>query len=194
MPGCPFPFPVVCKPRIGAGSLATFLVRDAREWEQCLDRGGAEGWKGEKLVQPFVRGQAASVAFLVGPTSAVALLPATQELSTDGRFQYRGGCIPLPAPEAERAVALAGRTVQAVAGLRGYVGVDVVLGDESDGSRDWVIEINPRLTTSYVGLRALAQTNLAEAMLRAVMGQEIPVLAWSAGSVRFQPDGTVEGT
>ena len=31
-----------------------------------------------------------------------------------------------------------------------------------------VIEINARLTTSYVGLRVLAETNLAEAMLRVV--------------------------
>ena len=47
-------------------------------------------------------------------------------------------------------------------GLSGYVGVDVVLGNDG---RDWAIEINPRLTTSYVGLRALAGFNLAEAML-----------------------------
>jgi predicted ATP-grasp superfamily ATP-dependent carboligase len=47
----------------------------------------------------------------------------------------------------------------------GYLGVDLVLGDDPSGADDRVIEINPRLTTSYVGLRAAALCNLAEAML-----------------------------
>ena len=58
-------------------------------------------------------------------------------------------------------------------GLLGYVGVDLVLGDAADGSRDYAIEINPRLTTSYVGLRALADFNIAEAMLRAANGPRL---------------------
>ena len=40
-----------------------------------------------------------------------------------------------------------------------------------------VIEINPRLTTSYVGLRALASCNLAAALLNVVAGQK-PRLTW----------------
>ena len=40
-------------------------------------------------------------------------------------------------------------------------------------SGDRVIEINPRLTTSYVGLRALARFNLAEALLAVIrIGEE----------------------
>ena len=81
---------------------------------------------------------------------------------------------------------LARRAVEALAGLRGYVGVDVVLGDN-----DQVIEINPRLTTSYVGLRALAETNLAEAMLRVVGGEEVS-LRWRPGMVCFGADGTLD--
>jgi hypothetical protein len=50
--------------------------------------------------------------------------------------------------------------------------VDLVLGDAADGSRDFAIEINPRLTTSYLGLRALARGSLAAALLRAVRGDE----------------------
>ena len=73
-------------------------------------------------------------------------------------------------------------------GLQGYVGVDVVLGDDR---RDWAIEINPRLTTSYVGLRALARFNLAEAMLAAVRGDPLPRLDWSPGPTEFTPHGRV---
>ena len=49
-------------------------------------------------------------------------------------------------------------------GLQGYVGVDVVLGEETS----WLIEINPRPTTSYVGLRRVIDLNMAEAIWQRV--------------------------
>ena len=55
------------------------------------------------------------------------------------------------------------------------MGVDLVLGRDPTGAEDFVIEVNPRLTTSYVGLRAAAKTNLAEAMLRVAEGDTTPV-------------------
>jgi predicted ATP-grasp superfamily ATP-dependent carboligase len=183
-------WPLVWKPRNGAGSQATFLMRDQDELQACARQ--AEGWEGEFIVQPFVAGLPASVSFLVGPQTQIALLPGEQILSLDGRFHYRGGRLPLPAPLAERAVRLAGRAVDSVAELRGYIGVDLVLGSAADGSLDWVMEINPRLTTSYVGLRALAQTNLAEAMVGIVQGNDIPKIIWRSGQVAFQASGKVE--
>src|SRR5438552_2243412 len=61
-PAPPFAFPLVCKPRHGAGSQATFLVRDARELGQVLARVRAEGWPGEMVLQPHVPGRPVSVA------------------------------------------------------------------------------------------------------------------------------------
>ena len=72
----------------------------------------------------------------------------------------------------------------------GYVGVDLVLGDNADGNGDRVIEINPRLTTSYVGLRAAAQANLAAAMLAAAEDRR-PDMRFSPKSLQFDADGTV---
>jgi predicted ATP-grasp superfamily ATP-dependent carboligase len=182
-------FPAVCKPRHGAGSQATFLVPRPEDLPACLAGARAEGRDGELILQPFVPGRPASVAFLLGPREEVALAPAAQRLSADGRFRYQGGRAPLAPPLAGRAVRLGLRAVRAVPGLRGYVGVDLVLGEPEDGGGDRVIEINPRLTTSYVGLRALAASNLAEAMLRVVDGEPVPAIAWRAGSVTFEPDG-----
>ncbi len=184
-----WPLPWVCKPRDGAGSQATFLVERAEDLLQCGEKARAEGWRGEMIVQPYVRGRAASVACLVGAHRCVHLPAAEQRLSADGRLRYQGGCLPLSPPECGRARALAERAVRAVPGLRGYVGVDLVLGDAADGSGDAVIEINPRLTTSYVGLRRLARFNLAEAMLAVVMGQDIPGLDWNKGPMGFRSDG-----
>ena len=179
-------FPVVWKPRDGAGSAETFLVRDRFEVAAVPDA------KRPMIVQEFVPGRAASVALLCGPRGSVPLLPCFQLLSDDGRFKYEGGELPIPEELAARAVTLGRAAVECVPGLLGYVGVDLVLGDTADGSRDFAIEINPRLTTSYIGLRALADFNLAEAMLRCAMGRSIGEPAWKPGRVRFSADGAVE--
>jgi predicted ATP-grasp superfamily ATP-dependent carboligase len=129
------------------------------------------------------------VAFLIGPAGLQALQPATQLLSENGRFQFQGGTLPLEHDLAQRAVRLGSQAVRTVEGMFGYVGVDLVLG--ADGEGDHVIEINPRFTTSYVGLRALAKDNLMEALLRIATGAAPNELAWRPGPVRFWPDGRV---
>jgi predicted ATP-grasp superfamily ATP-dependent carboligase len=179
--GPSLPFPLACKPRDGAGSQGTFLVHTGAELKRAVETARAEGFAGELIVQPFVPGLAASVAFLVGPRGVVALPAAEQCLSDDGRFRYFGGRLPLPPGLDERARRLADRALAAIPGLRGYVGVDLVLGAE----QDTVVEINPRLTTSYVGLRQLAQDNLASAMLALAAGGEMPVLRWRSEPVVF---------
>ena len=182
-------FPVVWKPRDGAGSADTFLIRDRFELARALaTRSPAR----PMILQEFVAGRAASVAFLCGPRGSVPLLPTFQLLSGDGRFKYEGGELPVPPALAERAVGIASRAVECVPGLLGYVGVDLVLGDADDGSRDFAVEINPRLTTSYIGLRALAEFNLAEAMLRVAKGEGVGELKWKPGRVRFTSGGRVE--
>ncbi|MBY0231475.1 MAG: ATP-grasp domain-containing protein [Gemmataceae bacterium] len=151
----------VVKPRFGAGCLDTYV----------MDR--------DFVFQPRVAGIAASVSFIDGVP-----LRACEQRIAEGkhcRLSYQGGTAPLPPHLEDRAVGLATRAADAVPGLAGWYGVDLVLGET-----DTVIEINPRLTTSYVGLRALAESNLMAALLR----QEAP--RWRSGSVAFTPDGTVE--
>jgi predicted ATP-grasp superfamily ATP-dependent carboligase len=180
-----FAGPWVMKPRFGAGSQATFLIRNRSDelsawspaFHECPDR--------DFIVQQYIRGQAASVALLIGPAQTIALLPARQHLSRDGRFRYEGGSLPLPEPLASRALRLARQAVAGIDGLYGYVGVDLVLGEGEDGD-DYAIEINPRLTASYLGLRQLCQQNLAELMLRLAQGEPIAPPSWNPGEVRFQ--------
>ena len=181
-------FPVVWKPRDGAGSTDTFLIRDRFELASAL---ATRDPTRPMILQEFVPGRAASVAFLCGPRDCVPLLPAFQSLSDDGRFQYLGGELPIPDELAARAMKLGRAAVACVPGLRGYVGVDLVLGDAADGSRDYAIEINPRLTTSYIGLRALAAFNIAEAMLRIATGEDAAPLRWKPGRVRFSAAGII---
>ena len=195
----PTVYPAVLKPRDGAGSEDMHLLKSVEDYEDAVRL--VEG-TGFRIVQPFVPGTAASVAFLVGPPAKdangksvpptlVPLLPTVQRLSDDGRFKYLGGRIPLPEPLAERAVRLATKAVGCVRGLFGYVGVDLILGEPADGSGDVAVEINPRLTTSYVGLRAAAEANLAGLLLELAVGKPAIRPAWKAVSLAWTADGDV---
>jgi hypothetical protein len=117
-----------------------------------------EGIGEHLLLETYVPGQPASVAVLVADDSATALPVCLQRLSDDGRFRYLGGSLPVLGPQARLAQEVAVRAVGCIPALRGYVGVDLVL--HADGTGVTVVEINPRLTTSYVGLRAALEVNL----------------------------------
>lgn len=185
------PYPVVTKPRAGAGSQATFLVDDDEELSRAVVQAGAEGWSSPLILQAYSPGLAVSVAFLASGDKRYSLPAVEQRLSRDGRFRYLGGRLPLPEKLDFRARRLAERAVECVEGLHGWFGVDLVLGDAEDGSGDVAIEINPRLTTSYLGLRRLAQFNLAEALIATVTGLSPSSREWKTESIVFDADGQV---
>ncbi len=177
-----FAYPAVLKPVDGAGSQHTLLVSGPNDepppypWPRRLER--------------FCVGRAASVAALCGPGGRRMLPPCWQRLSDDGRFAYEGGAI-VDVPElARRATALAARALEALPPAVGWVGVDLVIGNDPDGREDVVIEVNPRLTTSYVGLRRAVKENLAQAIVDVAEGREVE-LTTRAQAVEFAADGTV---
>ena len=146
-------YPVVVKPARGAGCGGVCLARNARELRHAVDDGPASARAtGPTAAQRYVRGVAASVSLLADGRRAVALTVNAQSVRASRPFSYRGGTTPLDHPLREAAVDAASRTCQALPGLRGYVGVDLVLTE----SEAVVIEVNPRLTTAYLGRRARA--------------------------------------
>jgi predicted ATP-grasp superfamily ATP-dependent carboligase len=179
-----FPFPAVLKPEQGAGSQGMKLLNS---------RGELEGWTAERpmRLEEWVPGLDASVSFLCGPHQTIALPAMEQILSDNGAFVYMGGEGPLVPHLAERAQQLAKRAIDAIGGMLGWVGVDLILGAAADGSGDYVIEVNPRLTTSYVGLRRAIPTNLASAMIELAEGHSITLPA-PRNRVRFSANGGVE--
>jgi len=177
------PYPAVLKPRLGAGSSGVRLIGSSTDLPTLE---ADSSWRLER----FCPGQAASVAVLCGPAGGFPLIPCTQRISQDGKFAYLGGSLPLEPRFHDRAIGLACRAVAALPEPRGYLGVDLVLGHDPTGRDDVVIEINPRLTTSYVGLRAASEANLAAALLAACEGHR-PRLSFRPISLQFDPDGAV---
>ena len=128
-----------------------------------------------RLLERFIPGRPASVLFICGPNGTTALPPCWQRLCDSGRFTYLGGSIIMQKAIAERAQQLAQRALAALPPANGFVGVDLILGEANDGSGDYVIEVNPRLTTSYVGLRKVVKENLAGLAIKAAKNERISV-------------------
>lgn len=159
-PQPPLRWPLVVKPVDGCGSLDVKLLASPEAAAAHWKEGGFSA-----RVEEYHPGLAVSVSFLVGPKQTLPLPPCLQMLSEDGAFTYLGGLAPIDPPLAERATRLASRAVATLPKAGGWIGVDLVLGPDPGGADDVVIEVNPRLTTSYIGLRKLvAPTNLVEAM------------------------------
>src|SRR2546427_651551 len=78
-----------------------------------------------------------------------------------------------------------GRTV----GRRAW-GIGAAHGAVRRGTRATVIEVNPRLTTSYVGLRRSIRENLAGLILDAAAGRGLPEHVTPTGRCRFRADGS----
>jgi predicted ATP-grasp superfamily ATP-dependent carboligase len=205
-----FAYPAVLKPVDGAGSLGIRWIGGPDDLVATPPAG--RGWRLER----FCPGLAASVALLCGPHHVEAL-PACQqflagaaaaqasppqflagEAAAPAPFAYRGGQLPLPPPLDARARRLGREVARALFrgtpdGPLGWLGIDLVLGSDPGGADDVVIEINPRLTTSYLGLRRLARDNLAAALLAVARGEPAQ-LSFRAEPLQFAPDGCVTQT
>jgi tyramine---L-glutamate ligase len=177
-------YPLVVKPARGAGSEGVRLVRTPAALGEAVR--SARRTDRRVLLQGFVPGTPASVSLLCDGRRARVLAVNAQRLSPAGRFAYRGGVTPLAHPLASRAARAARRVCEAFPGLRGYVGVDVILG--RGGA--FVIELNPRLTTAYLGLRASLPVNVAGLAL-AACGGRLPTLPRERRRVRFSAGGRV---
>lgn len=167
-----FPGPWVVKPDDGAGSEDTDKVEDSAA---AIVRLATDP---ERLVaQPWLEGQPLSLSLLCADGACRLLSCNRQEIAVrDGRVSLEAIQVnALPDPD-QRLASLAGKIAAAVPGLWGYVGVDLVL--TRDGPV--VLEVNPRLTTSYVSLRSALGLNVP-ALVLDLLGS--PPGGLSAGAV-----------
>jgi predicted ATP-grasp superfamily ATP-dependent carboligase len=147
----------VIKPDDGAGCEDTVLFDDVQAAQEWL-----RGRVATHVIQPLLQGRAASLCVLCKQGSAWLLSCNLQKVMIEnGRFIYGGSSLNGAAGRWMQCATLAARIAQAVPGLTGYVGIDVLI----DAENIIVLEINPRLTTSYIGLHAALDCNPARLVL-----------------------------
>lgn len=177
----------VLKPAFGAGS-QTISVVPTQDLEKLRTPPHTPPLEA-LIVQPYIAGTAVSLGGIANSHGELTILPpARQLLSDDGYLQYEGGIVPWSTPAAEAMQQIVRRCFDVLEGLQGYIGFDFVL-PEATPDQPLLVEINPRLCTSYLGYRRLTDDNLAALMLP--WWPKRPV-TWKPRTVEFQPDGTFE--
>lgn len=180
-------FPLMVKPRVGAGCEGVRRVRDWPGMVRAIEGIVASG--ASAIIQEYIEGVPASASVVCGGARANPISLNGQEIRLSPTCSYEGGCVPLEHVSRDDALGVAGRVCETIPGLAGYVGVDLVLGEEGPT----VIEVNPRLTTSYIGVRAASAHNLAALILDVTGGRPgpsgpLPIVR----RVRFGAAGAVE--
>lgn len=177
-------YPVVIKPIDGVGCEGVCLVRKPAELANAMTLMHQSTSHDEIILQSFVAGVHASVSLLAAGEQSLPLSLNGQTIEAGCPFVYRGGAVPLSHPMAARALTVAQSAVHLIPGLQGYVGVDLILTQDEA----LLIEINPRLTTSYIGLRQVIDLNLAQAIWDATYRGILPAQVQITGKVSFTKD------
>ena len=150
--------PAVLKPSLGAGSAGVQLIEN---WDSFRPPPDRQQWR----LENFVAGIPVSVSVLCGHRESRLLHPTGQMFDRSPFGGYVGAAFPLAEEIAQRANQLAAKTIEVLPATQGYIGIDMVIASNGQAD-DSVIEINPRLTMSYLKLREIYSENLALETLR----------------------------
>lgn len=175
----------VIKPRDGAGCESTFRLREQTPRDLLGSSIHTDRW----ILQPWIDGPALSSAAIVSATGVTILPLGRQFVAGETQLAYSGGEIPWQGEFADEANAEARRLIReilaVIPGLRGWVGFDWVWSTAEH--RLVLIEINPRMTTSYLGYRRLFGFNLCAVLLGLGKVGPLPI---SQETIRFAKDST----
>ena len=176
----------IIKPRDGAGCEAIHLAGE-KSVQDALNAIRPGDSNSRMIIQPLHTGTSFSRSAIVDSAGCPHWLPlVTQEFTVGDSMTYCGGRV-LSAGNLhfedtltgsrysiERLDEVLNATLGALGqGALGWVGVDLVYNDELN---DWmVIEINPRLTTSFSGLSMSHGPGLMERMLQAAQGIKVAI-------------------
>lgn len=177
-------YPLVIKPMDGVGCKGVCMVANESELAAALNILRQATHREEMILQGFINGIPASVSLLAVDDQSFPLSLNRQTIAAGCPFIYQGGTVPFIHPSEERACSVAQAAVRLLPGLKGYVGVDLILADGDV----WLIEINPRLTTSYLGLRRVLKLNLVQAIWQACLQGVLPGEASLEGQATFWKD------
>jgi predicted ATP-grasp superfamily ATP-dependent carboligase len=142
----------VVKPRYGCGSEGVRITSFVR------------AGPGE-IVTRYYEGLHLSASFIVGREGFLPLTINRQLLKFEGdSMSYEGSQVPYRTPRAPEIWEAAEKAAE-VLGLRGYAGIDFVLGELPR-----VVDVNARPTTSIIGIAKVMREGIGELMLKARFG------------------------
>lgn len=163
-----FQYPVIVKPVDGVGCSGVFLVNNKEELKVATHY-----QQKDYLVQEYLRGVPISANILSNGVEIKALSINRQYVSlrrAPESSEYTGGLVPYRHKLEDEIKALLRKLFENLEGHRGWVGADLLISRK----KLYVIELNPRLTTSYIGLSYILNKNPAHLIYNSVCLKKLP--------------------
>ena len=152
----------IIKPRSGVGSEGLEVIQAEDLATRSIDLD-------QTLVQPLLQGKHASMSLLCWQ-GAARILSCNEQCFSQGISPRLQACRVNSESISIALDELASAIAKALPGLSGYVGVDYIETEQGIV----LIEINPRLTSSYVGLSAALKENVAALCLQTFIQEQLP--------------------
>lgn len=176
--------PWLVKPNDGAGCEATYVMDSKQAIEDWFAKDHQR--KTTHIIQPFLKGTPVSISVLGLIDQAIVLSCNLQTIDSDhGQLSYTGGVVNGASDFWMQLSELANQIKAVMPDLIGYFGVDVLL-DIDNKQLLTVVEINPRLTTSYVYLHKAMGCNPAGLVMDGMMEKPIDLSLMKRNRVEFE--------
>ena len=182
---------IIIKPLIGVDCEDIVVIEDIDDLTLDLDKIFVPGSR--VIVQEFIEGTDVSVSLISDGKTAIPISLNEQFVELkDDKGTYLGGKVPFENKYKDEAFEIAKKAVEAIEGLKGFVGVDLIINaDEKDVYSVYLLEINSRFTTPYVGLKQIANFNIGKTIVDLIDGdiniEDIDVSL--EGEVEFKKSG-----
>ena len=159
-------FPIVVKPADGAGSEGVKYFDETTELRDWLLQNSAIQLANFRA-EHFVAGTSASIAAICRGDHEPIFFPAMEQILHPppvGEYLRSEDC--LSDSQQLRAKQLAAKAIACLPNTTGFIGLDIVLADDPVSGKDVLIEVNPRITMSYLKLsQMLDDGQIARMML-----------------------------
>lgn len=153
----------IIKPIDGAGASNTFLLQSEKDWFAL------PSFETTFLIQPHIHGEKISLSCIFKNGQARLLCVNLQVFEMKKQFVELKNIAVNFKQDDGRYQKLASQIANAFPDLFGYVGIDLI-ENETDC---FVLEINPRLTTSFVQIEEKIGVNVAKLVIDCALGQTL---------------------
>lgn len=151
------------KPVDGVGCADSYVITNRQDFEQMAVH------KGPYIIQPHLQGEKTSLSCLFKQGCGWLVCANLQRFELINRQYHLAEIAVNHHPDLGGYQQLIDNIARALPELWGYVGIDLI----ETAEQTWVLEINPRLTTSFVGIYAALGVNVAEVVLQLLHGDPI---------------------
>ena len=158
----------LAKPNDGAGCEETVCFADAKDLRCWIIQNNKQA---SHIIQPFIPGTSASITCVVHQGKARLLSCNEQLVAMDDNVLRHEGCIVNGMRKHwEGFEALANKVALLLPDIAGYIGIDLIVS--AAGNQFTVVEVNPRLTTSYIALNEATGVNPASLIMQPYTEEE----------------------